>query len=124
MNKLSEANISVVAAKGSTMVRKLASALETSESENLGLRTRVHELELGQRVQKLASSMEEKGLNPEKSLEEKIAALKTHPNLDSVEEAVKMAGASGIALATIDDDHVGDGGGSADVLSQWCVTGD
>ena len=50
------------------------------------------------RIVKIASTMEEKGLNGELSYEEKLASLRERADLDVTEEAVKMAAPQGVIL--------------------------
>ena len=87
MHKLSAAQAQAVLAQVPGQLRKLA-------SENESLRARVEELEQEKRLQKLAKRMEEKGLDPDLSEEDRMARLTEQARagrLDVLEQAVVMA---------------------------------
>lgn len=70
---------------------KLASAnMRALNEENIELRTKVADYEKRSRVEKLAALMEEKGLQPDLSQEEKVAGLLQREDLAVVEEAVSL----------------------------------
>ena len=93
---------------GQTM--KLASEnLRALSEENMQLREKVAHYEKVERVEKIASAMEEKGLEPELSFQDKVAGLMRRDRLDVVEEAVGLA-APQMKLASIHDPESADVG--------------
>ncbi len=108
-------------------MRKLASRVRELEAANTELTSKVASYERNDRIVRLASEMEEKGLNAELTFEEKVASLAGYDNLERVEEAVKMASSGSLHLASVTTDEDGVRGRSSDALSsfaQFCVTGD
>lgn len=92
-----------------TALRGLSKHAQTLESENVQLREKVAQYELRDRAAKVASVMEDKGLNSELSFDEKVAALMREPDkLDLNEAAVKLA-AKQMSIGEIDEDRPGNG---------------
>ena len=85
------------------MMKLAAENLRGLSEENQELRTKLASYEKKDRVESLATIMEEKGLEPELSYEEKVAGLLTRDDLDVVEEAVGMS-APQMKLASVHDD--------------------
>jgi len=99
LEKISGAESKLVLKTASATIRSLA-------SENDALRQKVAAFEERTRVEKIAKAMEEKGLNADLDYTEKVAALldkERTPNLDTVEEAVKMASPQGRILGELGD---------------------
>lgn len=110
MNKVS-------AAQASQMMKLAAENLRALSEDNVGLRTENDELktkvasfEKRERAEKIAKTMEDKGLESELSFEEKVAGLLKRDNLDVVEEAVGMS-APQMKIASVHED------GSASIIS-------
>lgn len=95
MNKLSSDDV-----RGT--LAQVGPTLRAMSEENLGLKTKLAHYQKMERVAKLASSMQKKGLNPETTMEEKVAALMQRDNLNVIEEAVNMS-APQIKLAEVSD---------------------
>lgn len=96
------------------MMKLAAGSLRSLAEENQQLKEKVAAFEHRERVEKIASQMEEKSLNPELSYDEKVASLMRKDNLDAVEEAIGMS-APQTKLASIADSGsvVVEGSGSA-----------
>jgi len=86
MKKIAMSKVSEVLQQVPAMMRGLV-------SENGQLKEKVASLEKAARARSLAEEMEEKGLDPDHSLEEKVASLTALPNdeLDVHERAMKLA---------------------------------
>lgn len=95
MNKTSSA-------QAGQMMKLAAENLRALSEENQELRQKVAHFEKKERVEKIASKMEEKGLEPELSLQDKIAGLLKRDDLSVVEEAVSMS-APQMKLASVSD---------------------
>lgn len=111
MNKTSSA-------QAGQMMKLAAENLRALSEENQDLKTKVSHYEKKERAEKIASKMEEKGLEPELSLQDKIAGLLKRDDLSVVEEAVSMS-APQMKLASVSNDgervavEGDDSGGSA-----------
>lgn len=75
----------------SALLKQAGSSIRTLIQENQQLKEKLASRVKDARVVKLAQDMEEKGLNGELSLAEKVAHLRKVDNLDVTEEAVKLA---------------------------------
>lgn len=95
MNKLSSDEVRDTLAQVGPTLRALS-------EENSDLKEKLAHFQKKERAEKLASSMHQKGLNPETTQEEKVAALMQRDNLDVIEEAVNMS-APQIKLAEVSD---------------------
>ncbi len=98
-------------AQAGQMMKLAAENLRSLSAENTSLRKerddalqKVAEFEKERHVERVAKAMEAKGLNPELSLDEKIASLRTKENLEVLEEAVSMS-APQMKLASVTGDH-------------------
>lgn len=85
------------------MMKMAASNLRALSEENQELREKIASYEKLERVENIAAVMEEKGLEPELSYQEKVAGLLKREDLDVVEEAVGMS-APQMKLASVHDD--------------------
>ena len=121
MHKRGTEQVSVVAARGARTIRLLTTKNASLTAEAVTLREKVAGMERDRQVETIAAEMEEKGLNAEMTLDEKIAHIRTQPDLGRVEDAVKMASSSSIRLATVTDEP---GRGQMDSLSAFCLGGD
>lgn len=84
MDKISHAQISQA-------MKTAASSLRTISVENAELKEKVAHYERKERAEVLANQMDDKGLQPELSFQEKVAGLLKRDNLDAVEEAINMS---------------------------------
>lgn len=85
------------------MMKLAAENLRALSEENQGLREKVASYEKLERVEKIAGVMEEKGLEPELSYDEKVDGLLKRDDLAVVEQAVGMT-APQMKLASVHDD--------------------
>jgi len=95
MTKLSSDDVRETLAQVGPTLRALS-------EENSELKEKLAHFQKMERVAKLASKMHNKGLNPETTMEEKVAALMQRDNLNVIEEAVNMS-APQIKLAEVSD---------------------
>lgn len=95
MNKLSSDDVRDTLAQVGPTLRALS-------GENSELKVKLAHYQKMERATKLASDMQRKGLNPETTTEEKVAALMQRDNLNVIEEAVNMS-APQIKLAEVSD---------------------
>lgn len=84
MQKVSSTDAAALLKQAGAAIRHLA-------EENKDLREKIAQQVHDERVTKIARDMEEKGLSPDLSFEEKVASIRDVPNLDVTEEAVKLA---------------------------------
>lgn len=103
MNKISAAQAGQMMKLAAENLRAFSEENASLKTENVELREKVAHHERENRIVKIAQSMEEKGLNPHLSMEEKIETLRQNEKLEVVEEAVHMQ-ASQMKTA-----HVADG---------------
>lgn len=88
------------------MMKMAAENLRALSEENVELREKVASYEKRDRAEKIATSMEEKGLEPEASFEEKVAGLLKRDDLDVVEKAVGFS-APQMKIASVHEDGPG-----------------
>lgn len=105
MDKISYAQV------GQTM-KTAAASLRVLSEENAQLKDKVAHYERKERAEKLASQMDEKGLQPELSFQEKVSGLLRRENLDAVEEAINMSAPQTKLASVYDDGKVTVEGGS------------
>ncbi len=103
MNKISAAQAGQMMKLAAENLRGFSEENANLRAENVELREKVAHHEREQRIVKIAQIMEDKGLNPHLSMEEKIDNLRQNERLEVVEEAVSMQ-ASQVKTA-----HVADG---------------
>jgi len=103
------------------MMKLAATNLRALSEENQGLREKVAEFEKKEQAETIAHLMEEKGLEPEASFQEKVAGLLKRDDLEVVKQAVGLS-APQMKLASVHDDgtieveggaHDEDGGSAA-----------
>ena len=97
MNKLSSAKVAEVLSQVGPTLRAQAQEIQS-------LKEKVAHYERRDRVEKLASRMQEKYLDPETSYEDKVEALMSADDLGVVEKAVDLS-APQIKLAALSDHH-------------------
>lgn len=97
MQKISSKDASALLKQAGASIRHLV-------EENQSLKQKLASQERDRRVIKLAQEMEEKGLNNELTLAEKVAHLRKAPDLNVTEQAVKLASAQGHVLGDVTDE--------------------
>lgn len=85
MIKVSSKDVKIVLAEASSTIKDLVSKYET-------LSEKLAEYQRKERCEKIAQDMTQKGIYPEKSLQEKVASLleQTEDRLDKIEGAVEF----------------------------------
>lgn len=96
MQKLSSTKVAEV-------LRQVGPTLRGLSEENQALKEKLAHYEKRDRVEKIASAMEAKNLNPEASFDEKVEQLMAADDLGVVEKAVELS-APQIKLAALSDD--------------------
>ena len=86
------------------MMKVAAENVRALSQENQELKTKVAHYEKRARAEQIAARMEEKGLEPELTMQDKIAGLLKRDDLSVVEEAVSMS-ASQMKLASVSGDE-------------------
>lgn len=104
-----------------SLLKQAGAAIRTLTQERDHLLEKVSSFERGQRVEKIAREMEDKGLNNDLDYEQKVAALARAQNLDVTEEAVKLAAPQGHILGGPDDDQPG---GGVHAFEHFIMTGE
>lgn len=102
-------------AQAGEMMKVAAEGLRTLSAENQELKEKLSHYERKDHAEKIATLMEEKGIEPELSFQEKVAGLLKRDNLSVIEEAVGFS-APQMKLASVHDDArvESDGGGESD----------
>ena len=90
-------------AQAGQIVKLAAENLRALSEENQELKSKLAAFEKKAHAEKIASAMEEKGLEPELSYTEKVAGLLQREDLTVVEEAVGMS-APQMKLASVRED--------------------
>lgn len=98
MEKLSNAEVGQLAKLSAETIRTLS-------GENQELKSKVASFEKRDRAEQIAKAMDKKGLEPELSMEEKVAGLLKRDDLDVMEKAVGMT-APQMKLASVKEDTV------------------
>lgn len=121
--KISAAKAAAVYAEVPGVLRKLAAERDELRAENDNLREKVAEYEQNDRIEKIARSMHDKGIDVASSMEEKIERIKEAADrgrsLEVIEEAVEMTAPNG-ELAKLAD---GESGNSGDQLTAYLLGG-
>lgn len=97
MDKLSNAEVGQLTKLSAETIRALS-------GENQELKAKVAHYEKRDKAEKIAMKMEEKGLEPDLTLKEKVDGLLKRDDLNVVEEAVGMT-APQMKLASVKDDQ-------------------
>jgi cell division septum initiation protein DivIVA len=103
--KISKVQVAQLHKLASSTIRALSEENVSLKEKNAELKEKVASFEKRARAEKIASSMEEKGINPDTSFEHKVDELLARDNLDVLEEAVGLA-APQMKIASIHDDGV------------------
>lgn len=91
MSKISAAQAGQMMKVAAENLRALSEENKSIKAERDELQTKVASYEREKRIEKVAKAMESKGLNPELTLEEKVASLRQHEKLEVLEEAVNLS---------------------------------
>ena len=94
--------IKIASDEAREVIGQFGPALRAQQMEIQALRTKLAEYEKYARVTKLASEMQQKGLDPDVSYEDQVDRLMQATNLAVVEEAVRM-GAPQVKVAELAD---------------------
>jgi hypothetical protein len=90
--------------EASQMMKLAAENLRGLSEENQELREKVASYQKRERAEKIATAMEEKGLEPTLSLQEKVAGILQRDDLDVLETAVGLT-APQMKLASVHDEQ-------------------
>jgi secreted Zn-dependent insulinase-like peptidase len=104
MNKLSTTQAGQMMKLAAENLRSLSVENSTLRQERDEAMQKVAAFEQDKRIERVAKAMEAKGLNPELSLEEKVASLRSHEKLEVLEEAVNLS-APQMKLASVAGDE-------------------
>ena len=102
MEKLSEPEMGKMTKLAASALRSLSNENNTLKAEVDELKTKVAGYEKAEFANKIAQMMEDKGINPETSMEEKVASLMKRDDLKVVEEAVSMSSPQMKFASTVD----------------------
>ena len=111
-----------VTARASVVMNKLADRVEFLEAENAVQAEKLAGHDRSTRIHRIAAEMDERGLNGELTLAEKVASLHQVADLDTVEAAIKMAAAGRLDLAEVSTDPGSSHSGVNSFLT-FCRTG-
>jgi cell division septum initiation protein DivIVA len=103
--KISTVQVAQLQKLASSTIRSLSQENQGLREQNAELIEKVAHFEKRARAEKIAAAMEEKGINPETSYQQKVDDLLARDRLDVVEEAVGLA-APQMKLASIHNDGV------------------
>lgn len=103
--KLSSTQVAELTKLAGATIRTLSAENTTLRTENTDLKTKVAAFEKRARAEKIAESMESKGLNPDVPFDSKVEEILARENLEVLEEAVGMA-APQTKLAFVHEDGV------------------
>lgn len=119
MEKISQAQAGEMMKEAAAQIRELSTRTTALEDENAQLTEKLAHYAKKDRAERIAHQMEEKGLQPELELQEKVAGLMRHDDLSVMEAAVGLSTPQ-VKLAFIreDDESVGDGGESMGAADQ------
>lgn len=117
MMKMSAAQTGQMMKMAADELRALSVEKQALENENIELKTKVAHFEKKARAEGIAHRMEEKGINSDASLHEKVAGLMQHDNLDVMEEAVGLAAPQTKLASVHEDGRVSVEGGSDDLAA-------
>jgi len=101
--KINKAQVAQLHKLASSTIRALSEENVSLRKSNTELIEKVAAFEKKARAEKIASAMEEKGINPDVSFQQKVDELLGRNNLDVLEEAVGMA-APQMKIASIHED--------------------
>lgn len=102
-----------------SLLKTASSTIRSLQGENVELREKVATFERRERAEKIAQSMEEKGLHADLSHQEKVAHILKR-DMGITEEAVKMASPQNSVLGSLDDRP----GNGMSAFEQYVLTGE
>lgn len=103
-----------------SLLKQAGAAIRALVSEREDLSNKVASYEKRERMEKIARSMEEKGLSSDLTFDQKMAALNSAPSLDVTEEAIKLAAPQGKVFGDLSDVA----GNSMHPFEQFIMTGE
>lgn len=103
------------------LLKQAGATIRALHEENTDLREKVASNERDARITKIATEMEEKGLMPDLTFEEKVAGLRASKDLEVKEEAIKMAAPQGLDLGSLSEQP---GGSDGSGFESYIITGD
>lgn len=115
--------ISSVTARSARLLRELGDENAQLKTANAELTTKVASYERAERVRALARSMEDRGLSPEHTFEEKVASISQYADLDQVETAIKLAGGGKLDLPRVSDERGAPEDAGRSTFHNFLVTG-
>lgn len=113
-------SIGIEKAKG--LLKTAGSTIRTLGSENAELKAKIAQFEKEKRAREIASVMEEKGLEADRSFEEKVASI-MESDLDVTEQAVKMASSGANLFGTPSEDQLA-GADAKSAFEAFIATGE
>lgn len=116
--------LSAVLGRHVKLANAMTSEIDRLRAENQSLHEKVAAYERRDRVMKIATAMEDKGLNDSLTFEEKVASINSSPDLDRIEEAVKLASVGNIGLPSVSETDTGRTADSRDMFHAYCVGAD
>lgn len=105
MDKISNEQVGQLTKQAAAVLRALSEENVELKKTNDELAEKVASFEKKDRAEKIAHQMEVKGIDPEKTFQEKVAFVLGHENIAALEQAIGLV-ASQTKLASIHDDRV------------------
>ena len=119
--KIAASQVAVIAARGAATIREQATKIASLSAQNEQLTAKLAARDRSDEVMAIARDMEEKNLNESMTFDEKVAAVASYPDLNTVRESVKMASSrSELVIARATN---APGRGKMDALTAFCVSG-
>lgn len=106
------------------LLKQAGTAISTLVTERDELRVKIAQQDRDVRVVRIAQDMEEKGLSPDLSFEEKVAAVNSAKNLAVTEEAIKLAAPQGRGFGGLGGDDALASSTGASALEHYLTTGE
>lgn len=129
MDKISSSQVAGIQKLAAASLRALSEENRGLKEKNASLEQEVETYRRKEHAEKLAFQMEEKGIQPEVSHQEKVASLLEREDLDVVSEAINMS-APQLKLASVHEDGspdvspMGDEDGKAAAQFQMALLAD
>lgn len=90
MEKISHEQLAQLTKQAGAALRALSEEASGLRSANAELKQKIASYQKKERAEKIAALMEEKGIEPHLSFQEKVASISGRDNLDALEEAVGL----------------------------------
>ena len=116
MNKISSQDAASLLKQAGAAIR------QTARERDVAL-AKVAAYERNSRVVKIAREMDEKGLSPDLTFEQKVAAVQKSQNLEVTEEAIKMAAPQSQLFGGLSD-RPSAGAGAQEAFEHYITTGE